>query len=123
MYARPRLAAIAMRFERHRHNRRCVAQCEPSAGSSWGGMIHRAGGTVRARLAAIATRLLRHTPGPPGVGPLPAAAGLDGHVKRAALCVPGSMRSLRACGDTHTGRPTRRPHHRLLHARDVASRC
>jgi hypothetical protein len=57
-------------------------RCTPSASCSWGGRSRRAsaGGTVRARLAVIATRRWRLTPGPPGACPSPAAAEKGGHV-------------------------------------------
>jgi hypothetical protein len=51
-----------------------AARGASSACAGWGGRSHRAGGTARARPAAIATRRLRHTHGPFGALPPPATA-------------------------------------------------
>jgi hypothetical protein len=56
----------------------------PSASAGCGGLSRCAGGTARARPAAIATRRLRHTHGPQGAHPLPAPAGEGGRVAPAA---------------------------------------
>jgi hypothetical protein len=53
----------------------CATPGGPSACRGWGGRSRRASGTLRARLAAIATRRRRHTHVLPGVGPPPAVAG------------------------------------------------
>jgi hypothetical protein len=67
-----------------------------SVSAGWAGRSHRAGGTARARPAAIATRRQRITHGPHGARPPPAPAGEGGRVMRAAQRVLVPLRSRRA---------------------------
>jgi hypothetical protein len=78
-----------------------------TASASWRGRSRRAGGTARARPAAIATRRRQHIPGPHGAQPPPAPAEEGGRVARAAQRVLGPRRSRRAAGGTHLGRTAR----------------
>ena len=86
----------------------CAARCGPSAGLSRGGAgSHRASGTGRARLAAIATRSCGHTHAPPDADPLPVRAG-EGRV---------------ASRERHGACSSRRDRDSQLGAHTCAARC
>jgi hypothetical protein len=75
-----------------------------SASAGWGGWPRRAGGSARARPAAIAMRRRRHSCGPHGARPQPASPGEGGRVARAGQRVPDLPHSRRSADGRHMGR-------------------
>jgi hypothetical protein len=96
-----------------------AARRAPSTSAGWGGRSRRAGGTARARPAAIATRRRRHKHGPHGVCPPPAPAGGGDRVAPRACSSPCNRDALPG---THTWAADSRAFHQRRLGRAVASR-